>query len=150
MPAPSSFFFDNLKARLGSGFDWTAIDAELLLLDAAAGWTPSRTTGFVSELAAYELETDNYARQNIGSRSIDEDNVNHLARWLASGPVFPDLGPATGGPVVGGGIVIERITDDTDSRPLLYLPTIVGTVNGTDWTVTFPAGGVAVLREPSA
>lgn len=150
MPAPAAFMFDDLKGRIGAGFDWTTADVDLLLLDAAAGWTPDPSAVFVSALGAVELDTDNYARQPVGSRSIDVDTVAHVARWLASGPVFPDLGPPTGGPIIGGGILLEPGTDDTDSRLLFYLPQIVGPVNGTDWTVTVPAGGVAVLRAPSA
>lgn len=143
------FLYNAAKARLGLGFDWTAGTKKLLLVDAAAGYVPDPDAVFVADLDPdVELDTDNYARGTITGRTVETDDTANVARWLASAPIFEALGPGSGGPNVGGAIVIEETGDDATARLLVWLPDVAGPTNGTDWLTSFPAEGLVLFRAP--
>ena len=148
------FLYNYAKLRLGTGFDWTSANVRLLLVDAAAGYVPDPDAVFVADVdpATVELDTDNYSRQYVDDRTVTKDDAVNVARWNASGPVFADLGPGSGGPNVGGAILFEEgvAPDDATDRLIAWLPDVVGPTNGTDWTVYFPAAGVVLFRAPVA
>jgi hypothetical protein len=142
------FIYNGAKALfLGGGHSWaTDPDLKLILLDSSGGYAPDPDVDYVAGLGAVELDTDNYARQAITSRSVARDDSTNLVRWLASGPVFADLGPGPGGPIVGGAVVIHDTGDDATSETVLWLPEVVGATNGTDFSVSFPVAGLAVFQ----
>ena len=136
------------KAALGAGFEWTADDVRILLLEGEGGTEPDRTAETIDALTGDELDTDNYARQPVTGRAIERGDADDLARWLADDLTFADLGPFTDGPNVAGAVLFVHLTDDTDSWPLLWLADVTGETNGTDFTVAFDPTGVVRLRDP--
>lgn len=146
----ASFMFNGAKAAvLGGSLAWASggIDVGIALVDSEAGFVADPATDYLSALGAAELDTDGYARQAITGRAVSRDDVANVARWTASSLVFPALGPALAGPVVGGAVIYRDTGVDATSPLLLWLPWVVGPTNGTDFAVNFAAGGIFALRE---
>lgn len=144
-----SFSFHRLKEALGLGFDWTDVDAWLLLLDADPDPDPDPAADTLDALGldVIELDTTNYARKAITGRTVTRDDEAGLTRWLFDDVVFADLGPGPGGPTVGGAIVYIAGEDDSSSWPALAFGDVVGATTGSLFTVAGSASGVVRVRD---
>lgn len=142
-----SFAFQRLKLALGTGFDWATADVQALLLDADGGFAEDPTLDSVDALTG-ELATTGYARQATSGRTVERDDGANLVRFQIDDVVFPDLGPASDGPTVGGVVLFVNTGDDSDSWPAVWID-FTGETNGTDFTVSFDADGAVRLRAPA-
>lgn len=146
--------FNRAKALLANGgIDWdTTAGIRVLLLSTAVA-TPDPDLDFVSELvdgaANIEVVTNNYARQDVASRTVTQDDANNRAVLDAADNVWAALGPASGGPTVRGAVVYLRVGAD-DSTPaddplIAYFDLVDTQVNSGNFTVQWAAAGLITL-----
>lgn len=143
-----SFPFQRLKLALGTGFDWTTDDLRVWLLDDATLIVPDPNIDLMTSVVGL-LVTDNSDPVALSGRTVERDDPEQLTRFLADDAIFGDLGPGSGGPVVGAAIIgVWAGSGGVDSWPAIYLPEVTGATNGTDFTVAFDPAGVLRLRNP--
>jgi hypothetical protein len=145
------FLYNTAKVAVASGLlAWPTAPLNMLLVDAASGYgdIADPDVDFLSGLpaATIELATTGYARQPLAGLAVNRNDVDDRSEWIADDVVFPTLGTLVAGPTVAGAIVFVQVSDDTDSWPVLWLPDVAGTVNGTDFTVTLDPSGIVRLR----
>lgn len=127
-----------------TNFDTGAI--VMMLMTSAYSFNPD--SNFVSDIVANELSTTNYARQTLANTTITEDDTNDRVVLDADDVTINNLGPASGGPTVGGAI-IERNTGADASSPLLSFNDFTDTqVNGGNFTVQWASGGLITATSP--
>ena len=128
---------------------WSALDARVLLLDAAGTYAPAISDPFLSslDLAANELGTlsacPGYERKTISSRDVVTDQLENEAEAHGANISWTSLGSV--GPTARAAVVYFHITDDTDSVPLLYFDSIFPrTLNGQDLTLQWSLEGLFI------
>lgn len=124
--------------------DWATADIDVLLVDET--YTFDVDDNVVSDITG-EISTTNYARQNLGSPTITEDDANN--RLVLDGADFSisSLGPATAGPTVGGAVIFDNAGGADASRNLIGFIDLTNTqVNGSDFTITWSADGIFYLE----
>lgn len=145
-----------IQRLLSGSLDWDGAAAgtvRVLLSQAnptTAGADENKDLNFVSELTGLagfaELATTNYARQDVASRTVTEDDTNDRVVLDAADNVWTSLGPATGGPTILAAYVYERVgADDTtpaDDHLLAKFDIADQTVNSGNFTLQWAAAGL--------
>lgn len=144
------------KRRLAAGlWEGTGVIRVMLAqaLPTTAGADESPDLNFVSDLTALagfaELATTNYARQDVTTRTVTENDTADSVDFDAADNVWNALGPATGGPTIVAAYLYERVgVDDTtpaDDNLIMKLDPADLTVNGGSVTLQYAAAGAARL-----
>lgn len=130
-----------------SGNVWGVADMRAMLF--AFPTTPDRDADFVSDVAASELVTTNYARVAIAGEVIILDDANDRVLLDCNDVTFPNLGPTSGGPSAQAMGAFRSTGVDATSPLWIYsdfaTPQVV---NGSDFTVEPPSTGLAILTSP--
>jgi hypothetical protein len=129
----------------GGGVNWTSADIRCLLVDTDYVFDPD--DNFVTDLVADELSTTNYARQAVGSRTITEDDAGNRVAFDAADVVFASLGPAVGGPVIGGAVLFVHTGDDATATLIAFVDLNLQT-NGSNVTIQWDADGIFEATSP--
>lgn len=129
---------------------WSALDARVLLLDAAGSYAPAISDPFLSslDLANNELgelsACANYVRKAVSSRTATADQLEDEAEAHGANITWTSLGGV--GPTARAAVVYFHVTDDTDSVPFLYYDSIFPrTLNGQDLTLQWSLDGLFIL-----
>lgn len=132
--------------------DWTgATDVEVMLVDDTYVFDPDQN--FVDEGGgtgpiADEISTTNYARQNLGTRTLTEDDTNDRVVFDAADFSIAALGPASGGPTIGGAIIFVNAGGADTANPLIaFIDLTDTTVNGATFTIQWSASGIFYLDD---
>lgn len=135
-----------MQEILGTGTDWATSNIDLLLVDET--YTFDRDDNFVSDISG-EISTTNYARQSMASLTQTENDTDDRVDFDADDVTFTALGPATGGPTVGGAVIFRNVADTDATSPVLAFVDLVNTqVNGSDFTIQWNANGVFNATSP--
>lgn len=109
--------------------------------------------GTTSDPLSYEIAPSGYARQDLASLAIYEDDNGDFAGLDAADVTFSSLGA---GATIGAGVLFQFATSDTTSDTgqslLAYYATAATPTNGGDVTLQFAAsssGGVLRLQSTS-
>ncbi len=125
--------------------NWATADIRILLVTSTYSFDPDEN--FVVDISD-ELSTTNYARQAIDNATITEDDTGDSVDLDADDEVFSSLGPASGGPTIGGAVIFRHTGSDA-TAPVLTFEDLTNTdVNGGDITVTWPTAGIIVTTSP--
>jgi hypothetical protein len=116
--------------------------------DAGLTGVANNNSNTVHEITSYEVTTGTvsaYARQNLASKTITEDDTNDFAYLSAANVTFSTLGT---GNTIGGAVLFKQGADNNAS-PLIAFYDITDTpTNGGDITIQWAAaasGGVLKL-----
>ncbi len=133
MPLPNR----GMNELLTGGTTWTTDNIDLLMVDDTHVY--SADNNFVSDVSADEISTTNYARQDIASPTVTEDDTNDQVTFDAADVTISALGPASAGPTIGGAYWFRNSGADATS-PLIYYADLTDTqVNGSDFTIQWDA-----------
>jgi len=137
-----------LLATLGIRWDDPSADVRLLLVNNSdAGYDAD--INFVSQISANELSTTNYARQTVGSRTVTENDTSNGANLDAADVSIANLGPATGGPLIGAAYVYWHVGADDTANPVIGRIPVAQQTNGSTVTIVINAAGLLLADSPS-
>lgn len=126
----------------GGGVNWASADIRALLVTSAYSFNAD--SNFVADIVASELSTTNYARQSVANRTVTEDDTNDRVSLDADNVTFANLGPASGGPVIGGIALFVHTGADATATLIAFIP-FTQQVNGSNVVVAWHADGVLTL-----
>lgn len=128
--------------------DWGgATNVDILLVDDT--YVFNADDNFVSDVSADELSTTNYARDDMTSRTVTEDDTGDRVVFDAADNTWSALGPGTGGPTIGGAVIFDNTAGSDAARELIaFIDLANTTVNGGDFTIQWNASdGVFYLED---
>lgn len=117
-----------------------------------SGVTVNADHDFVADLVASEISTTNYTggfggagRKALASRTLARNLALDRGEFGAAGLTWTALGPASGGPTIGGAVVFKELTSDALSPLIAFLAVTNTQVNGGDGILSFSGGLVLTL-----
>ena len=146
----ADFMFTNALHALGAGnITWTTDSLRVILCmtNTNAAVTEDATT--VSGITLDEFDGTAYAREILTAVTWTQDTGNDWAVLNADNVVFGSLGNGTPGTrQMAGYLIIQHVTDDTDSVPLFWRDSgsFPLSSNGQDLTIQFSVNGIWRLR----
>lgn len=141
-----SFLFDGVTSKMASAlFDWSALDARVLLLDAAGGAPLASQTTVAAVLGTATEATGfaNYARKTLASKSITSSGSTRIftaasPKWTALGSTSDDL---------GGAVLIGWGGTDASSWPIGFYSEANQTLAGADYEFSITSSGLIQLAK---
>jgi hypothetical protein len=106
--------FNQIRYRIGLGFNWTTADVRALLVDSDA-WTPNYDDDYVQSIltaGADEMAGGGYARQNVTGRTVALDDAGDRGLWDGNSISF---GTVTGTDPYDFLVLYNFVTNDADS-----------------------------------
>jgi hypothetical protein len=126
--------------------NWTSANIDVLLLTSAYAFNPD--SNFVSDIVASEISTTGYVRKDLTGPTITEDDTLDAVVLDGDNVVWTALGPASGGPIVGGATIFRNTGADGTSPVITFGDFTDTQVNGGDFTVAWAATGIIVATSP--
>lgn len=120
----------------------SAADLRALLVTDAYTYDPDHNV--VNDVVAQELTVSNYARQALTSEAVTENDTADRAQLDAADVTFSSLGA---GETIGGAIIFNFVTNDTDSWLLCFIDTNDLATAGNNVTLQFGSTGFLHLLE---
>lgn len=124
---------------------WTTSTYKFLLLK-GSGYTVNKDHDFVSDVTPGSNETalSGYGRQTAGSKTRTIDDSNDRITYDCADPAF---GSIAAGDTISGMVLFRFVTNDADSILVGYYDIADTATNGTAFTVTINANGVAYIDQ---
>jgi len=146
--------FPKAKSEFLKGnLDLTADDIRVLLVASNSAYDPGNTSEDPATLSAMnggagiagvEFDGSGYSRKALASETVTEDGTNEKATFDATDVTWTSL--AAGTYAIEGALVYKQVTSDSDHIPLAWCPYSADqTPNGSDFTTTWPSGGILTL-----
>lgn len=142
----SALVYNQFKYEVASQtMSWSSDTMKALLVMTN---TTTDTEEDVANLAAFttldECDGASYARQTLGSKTIDNDTTNDRTVLDAADVTYSSLGAGTRS--TQGLVIAQDTGTDSTSAPVCYMPfTSNQTHNGSNFPVQFPSTGILLL-----
>jgi len=126
---------------------------KMMLLGTGTAYTPNVDHDFVDMSGANdpidsEISTTNYTggfggggRKALASKTITTVDGSDRVEFSSAAFTWTALGPASAGPTVAAGLIVNELTNDAASALLAYCDFTDTQVNSGDFTVTPGTGG---------
>ncbi len=138
-----NLMYNSGKMELTTNTSWTGSVIQIALVSST--YSENADHNSLTDITASELQTTNYVRITLASRTQTEDDTNDWVSFDAADPTWTSLGPPTNGATVHGAVIFRSGSTSGTSPLICFLDLTNTQVNGSNVTINFPAAGIFTL-----